>query len=107
MNLNPDEVEKLNEKSQIDDDGRCKQNVTDGCKWAYRDFLNAQTDLIDNGDLKYCYDQTIEKRRLSRIHQDQGDYFLGLIQSQDSRFPNFIRTIHTHWFDRANKSCKF
>ena len=107
MNLNPDEVEKLNEKSQIDDEGGCKQNVTDECKWAYRDFLNTQIDLIDNGDLKYCYDQTIEKRRLSRIHQDQGDYFLGLMQSQDSRFPNFIRTIHTHWFDRANKSCKF
>ena len=102
MHLNPDEVEKLNEKSQIDDEGRCKQNVTDECKWAYRDFLNTQIDLIDNGDLKYCYDQTIEK---GISHPE--DTFLQLMKSKGPKYTYSFRSIHTDWFDMANKSCKF
>ena len=72
-----------------------KQTVTDGCKWAYRDFLNAQLNLIDNDDLKYCYGQAIHKGNSNPI-----DSFLSLIKSQDN-------SAITAWFDMANKSCKF
>ena len=95
MNLNRDERMKLNEKSQLDDEGGCKQTVTDGCKWAYRDFLNAQLNLIDNDDLKYCYGQAMHRGNSNPI-----DSFLRLIKSQDN-------SAITAWFDMANKSCKF
>ena len=76
--------------------------MTDECKWAYRDFLNTQIDLIDKGDLKYCYDQTIEKGS-----SHPGDNFLQLIKSKDSKYTYSFRSIHTDWFDMAKKSCKF
>ena len=57
-------------------------------------FLSTQIDLIDNGDLKYCYDQTIEKG----ISHPR-DIFLELIKSKDSKYTYFIRSIHTDRFD--------
>jgi len=96
-----EEIEKLEEKSQIDDEGGCKQNVTDSCKWAYRDFLRLRVDIIENEDLKNCYYQTIENRFYSR----SGNNFLSLINAKYKRYnPGIeIRSL----FDRANKSCKF
>ena len=65
-------------------------------------FLSTQIDLIDNGDLKYCYDQTIEK---GISHPE--DTFLQLMKSKGPKYTYSFRSIHTDWFDMANKSCKF
>jgi len=90
-----EEVERLEEKSQIDDEGGCKQNITDSCKWAYRDFLRLQLDIMDNEDLKTCYYQTMEKK----IFNTRNNFFTFVKGPNDDVSKTF--------FDRANKSCKF
>ena len=79
-----DDEKIFRSKSQINGNG-CKQNSTEECKVAFRDYISTLSDLADNDDLRSCYNPI-------RIGVGPGD----------NRFNDFLIFTRAYEYDYKN-----
>ena len=99
----------LRQKSQVNQNG-CKPNSTDECKTAFLDYMATLSDLVDNDDLKHCYDPTL-------ISEGPGDNrfddFLIFTKDYATDYHNYDYTVSVtmkeylmSYFEKWESTCK-
>ena len=100
------EIDSLRALSQLQW-GRCNSNVTHECIKAYHDFLTYSSDLVDNKELKSCYNpKMIEKHLKENGYHRQSD-FLEWTRDKDYFTGYTMKEKFEFIFDTLEESCKF
>ena len=100
------EKDSLRARSQLQY-GRCKPNVTDECINAYHDFLTFSSNLVDNKQLKKCYDPTMIERHLEENGYRRDNDFLELTKDKNDLTGFTMKEQFEFIFDTLEESCKF
>ena len=100
------EKDSLRARSQLQW-GRCKPNVTKECINAYHDFLTYSSHLIDNTELKNCYNpEMIEEHPVENGYRRAND-FLVLTKDKMTLTGRTMKEQFEFIFDTLEESCKF
>ena len=100
------EKDSLRARSQLQW-GQCKSNVTTECVNAYHDFLTFSSHLVDNKELKSCYNpQMIERHLIENGYRRDND-FLPLTKDENAITGYTMKEQFEFIFDTLEESCKF